>query len=105
MLEALLEGILSFLRTLSFDDWLMLIRNELRYYAGCFAHCQVVLFLIVHHGVYEDDWVDLRVGKPFPYEAFLDRLDCRSSSPSNCSLAPLFPELAHCVRFPSRIVY
>lgn len=83
----------------------MLIGNELRYYAGCFAHCQVVLFLIVHHGVYEDDWVELRVGKPFPYEAFLDRLDCRSSSPSNCSLAPLLPELAHCVRFPSRIVY
>lgn len=43
MLEAFLEGIPSFLRALSFDDWLMLIRNELRYYVGCFAHCPVVL--------------------------------------------------------------
>ncbi len=97
VLEAFLKDISGFLKALPLDDWLMLIGNEFGDHAGRFAHGQVVLFLVMHHGVYEDIGLELWIGKSFFDEIVSDGFDCRPLSPRDCPLASLLSKFARCI--------
>ncbi len=94
-LEAFLKDIPRFLKALPFDNWLMLVGHEFGDYTSRFAHGQVVLFLVVYHGVYEDIGLELCIGKSFFDEIVSDGFNCRPFSPRDCPLAFLLSKFAH----------
>ncbi len=104
VLEAFLKDIQGFMRALPLNDWLMLVGHEFGDYASRFAHGQVILFFVVHHGVYEDIKRELYIGKSFFNEIVSDGFDCRPLSLRYCQLESLLSKFAHCVRLPSWVV-
>ncbi len=97
MLEAFLKDIPGFLRAFPFDDWLMFVGHEFGDYASRFSHGQVVLFFVVHHGVYENIRFELCIGKSFFDKIVSDGFDYRPLSPRHCPLASLLSKFAHCI--------
>ncbi len=100
--KAFLKDIPGILRALLFNDWLILVGHEFEAYASRFAYGQVVLFLVVHQGVYENNGLGLYIGESFFHEIVSDGFDCRP--PWDFSLVSLLSKFVHCILFPSWIV-
>lgn len=70
MLKVFLQEDSGFLRDFTLNDGLVLVKDKFRDYACYFAHCFIMLFLLMQHYIHEDVWHELYSHEFFLHEIF-----------------------------------